>query len=157
MLLKSSIFFLLALTIISSNIYILFTVAGLMILSNLLFNKEFKSSIKKIKYVFLLYFTTILFQLFMNQEGEVLFKFYKYYITRDGVFIVLVNFLRILDILLISWIINAQNIFTGRFRRYNELVDIIIELVPEVFILFRKKMGFKTFFRHILKQINSKI
>ncbi|RUA06516.1 MAG: hypothetical protein DSY38_04160 [Fusobacteria bacterium] len=157
MLLKSSIFLILLLTILTSNIYILITVAGLMILSNLLFNKTLKSSIKKMKYVFLLYFTTVLFQLFMIQEGEVIFKIYNYYITWDGLIQVGINFLRIFDILLISWLINAQNIFTGRFKRYNELIDIIIELVPEVFVLFRKKMRFKLFFRHILKQIEGKI
>jgi len=104
-----------------------------------------------------LYFTTVLFQLFMIQEGEVIFKIYNYYITWDGLIQVGINFLRIFDILLISWLINAQEIFTGRFRRYNELIDIIIELVPEVFVLFRKKMRFKLFFRHILKQIEGKI
>ena len=157
MLLKSSIFFLLLLTILTSNIYILITVAGLMMFSNLLFNKNLKISVKRMKYVFLLYFTTILFQLFMIQDGEVIFKFYNIYITWRGVTQVGINFLRIFDILLISWLINAQNIFTGRFQRYNELIDIIIELVPEVFVLFRKKMKFKGFFRHILKQIEGKI
>ncbi|MGB6129045.1 MAG: hypothetical protein WBG30_09865, partial [Psychrilyobacter sp.] len=63
MLLKSSIFFILLLTILTSNIYILVIVAGLMILSNLLFNKNLKKSMKRMKYVFLFYFTTVLFQL----------------------------------------------------------------------------------------------
>jgi len=128
-----------------------------MIIWNLLFNKNLKSSIKKMKYVFLLYFTTILFQLFMIQDGEVIFKIYDFYITWRGVTQVGVNFLRIFDILLISWIINAQTIFTGKLKRYNELIDVIIELVPEVFILFKKKLRFKSFFRHIIKQIESKI
>ena len=157
MLLKSSIFLILLTTIITTNIYILTIVAGLMIISNLLFNKNLKSSIKKMKYVFLLYFTTVLFQLFMIQDGEVIFKFYNYYITWRGVTQVGINFLRIFDILLISWLINARNIFTGRLQRYNELIDIIIELVPEVFILFKKKLKFNSFFRHTLKQIEGKI
>jgi len=157
MLLKSSIFFILLLTILTSNIYILIIVAGLMIFSNLLFNKNLKNSMRKMKYVFLLYFTTILFQLVMIQDGEVIFKFYNFYITWRGVTQVGINFLRIFDILLISWLINAQNIFTGRFQRYNELIDVIIELVPEVFVLFKKRMKFKAFFRHILKQIEGKI
>ena len=157
MLLKSSIFFILLITIITTNIYILISVAGLMIISNLLFNKDLKKSIKRMKYVFLLYFTTVLFQLFMIQDGEVIFKFYNFYITWRGVTQVGINFLRIFDILLISWLINARNIFTGRLKRYNELIDIIIELVPEVFVLFRKKLKFNSFFRHILKQIEGKI
>lgn len=157
MLLKSSIFFILLLTILTSNIYILITVAGLMIFSNLLFNKNLKVYINRIKYVFFLYFTTILFQLLMIQDGEVIFKFYNFYITWRGITQVGINFLRISDILLISWLINAQNIFTGRFQRYNKLIDTIIELVPEIFILFKKKMKFKAFFRHILKQIEGKI
>ncbi len=157
MLLKSSIFLILLITIITTNIYILITIAGLMILSNLLFNKNLKKSIKRMKYVFLLYFTTVLFQLFMIQDGEVIFKFYNFYITWRGVTQVGINFLRIFDILLISWLINARNIFTGRLKRYNELIDIIIELVPEVFVLFRKKLKFNSFFRHILKQIEGKI
>ncbi|MCK5779556.1 MAG: hypothetical protein KAH04_00945 [Psychrilyobacter sp.] len=157
MLLKSSIVLILLLTILTTNTYILIIIAGLMIASNLLFNKKIKSSIKKMKYVFLLYFTTVLFQLFMIQDGEVIFKIYNFYITWRGVTLVGVNFLRIFDILLISWLINAQNIFTGRLRRYNELIDIIIELVPEVFILFKKRLRFKLFFRHIIKQIEGKI
>lgn len=157
MLLKSSIVLILLLTILTTNTYILIIIAGLMIASNLLFNKKIKSSIKKMKYVFLLYFTTVLFQLFMIQDGEVIFKIYNFYITCRGVTLVGVNFLRIFDILLISWLINAQNIFTGRLRRYNELIDIIIELVPEVFVLFKKRLRFKLFFRHIIKQIEGKI
>lgn len=157
MLLKSSIGFLLLLTILTSNIYILIIVAGLMIFSNLLFNKNLKYYIKKMKYVFLFYLTTILFQLFMIQDGEVIFKFYNFYITWRGIIQIGINFLRIFDILLISWLINAQNIFTGRLQRYNELIDTILELIPEVFVLFKKKMKFKSFFRHILKQIESKI
>jgi len=157
MLLKSSIIFILLLTILTSNIYILIIVAGLMIFSNLLFNKNLKYYIGKMKYVFLLYFTTILFQLFMIQDGEVIVKIYSFYITWRGITQIGINFLRILDILLVSWLINAQNIFTGKFQRYNKLIDTIMELVPEIFVLFKKKMRFKSFFRHILKQIESKI
>lgn len=157
MLLKSSIIFILLLTILTSNIYILIIVAGLMIFSNLLFNKNLKIYIKRMKYVFFIYFTTIFFQLLMIQDGEVIFKFYNFYITWRGVIQIGINFLRIFDILLISWLINAQNIFTGRFQRYNKLIDTIMELVPEIFVLFKKKMKFKAFLRHILKQIEGKI
>ncbi len=157
MLLKSSIIITLLLTVITSNIYILTTIAGLMIISNLLFNKTLKNDLKKIKYVFFLYLITIIFQLFMVQEGKVIIKIYNIYITWDGVFRIGTNFLRIFDLLLVSWLINAQSIFTGRLKRYNELIDIIIELVPEIFVLFKKKMRFNYFFKHILKQIQGKI
>jgi hypothetical protein len=93
----------------------------------------------------------------MIQDGEVILKFHSFYITWNGVIQVGINFLRIFDILLISWLINAQNIFTGKLKRYNQLIEIIVELVPEVFVLFKKRMGFKWFFRHILKQVRSKI
>ena len=41
----------------------------------------------------------------------------------------------------------------NHFGKYKRVTENVLELVPEVFVMFRKKMTLKKFFRHILKKI----
>ncbi|MCJ8343377.1 MAG: energy-coupling factor transporter transmembrane protein EcfT [Cetobacterium sp.] len=157
MLLKSSLLILFICNLFSktlNEVSILF-VLGLIL--NFIYNKNLYKSIKKIKFFLIFYLTTCLVQLFYVQEGEVLFKIYKIYITKEGMVNFGISFLRIFNLLFLSWVVNSQKLFNGRFAGYQQVVENVMDLVPEVFKLFKKKMKIKWFFRHILNQIKVKI
>ena len=157
MLLKSSLLILFICNLFSKSLLevsILFLVG---VIFNLIYNKDIFKHLKKLKFFFFFYFTTCIVQLFYMQEGEVLFKIYKFYITKEGVEAFGINFLRIFNLLLLSWIINSKNLLKGRFVKYQNVIENVMDLVPEVLKLFKKRMKIKWFFRHILNQIKVKI
>lgn len=123
---------------------------------NIAYNSQFKQQLKRIWILFFFYLSTFVIQLYYYQEGKVLVQLFGFYITLEGVQQFLGNFLRILNLILLSWIVANQKIFHGRFARYQEIIETVIEFVPQVFILFRKKMKIKWFFRYILKKIQEK-
>ncbi|AVQ17453.1 MULTISPECIES: CbiQ family ECF transporter T component [Fusobacterium] len=123
---------------------------------NIAYNSQFKQQLKRIWILFFFYLSTFVIQLYYHQEGKVLVQLFGFYITLEGVQQFLGNFLRILNLILLSWIVANQKIFHGRFARYQEIIETVIEFVPQVFILFRKKMKIKWFFRYILKKIQEK-
>ena len=123
---------------------------------NIAYNSQFKQQLKRIWILFFFYLSTFVIQLYYHQEGKVLVQLFDFYITLEGVQQFLGNFLRILNLILLSWIVANQKIFHGRFARYQEIIETVIEFVPQVFILFRKKMKIKWFFRYILKKIQEK-
>ncbi|MGL4688237.1 MAG: hypothetical protein ACRCVS_06055, partial [Fusobacteriaceae bacterium] len=92
-----------------------------------------------------------------NQEGEVFFKIFGVYITRQGLNEFLLSFLRILNLLMLSWIASYSKIFGKGLGKYQRVIENVIFLIPQVINLFKKKMKLKWFFRHILKQIKVKI
>ena len=156
MLLKSSLFILLLSNIVIDNIKVMMGITFILFIMNIILNKDFKKNIGKMKFLFFLYFTTCLIQLFYMQEGRVLFKIGNFYITEEGVFNFLLNFLRIFNLLLISWIVSAKNIINGKFNKYQHVIENVIDLVPQALLLIKKRMKIKWFFRHILKQIRVK-
>ena len=123
---------------------------------NIAYNSQFKQQLKRIWILFFFYLSTFVIQLYYHQEGKVLVQLFGFYITLEGVQQFLGNFLRILNLILLSWIVANQKIFHGRFARYQAIIETVIEFVPQVFILFRKKMKIKWFFRYILKKIQEK-
>lgn len=155
MLLKSSLFILLVLNIFFNNFKILVSVFVLILVLNLIFNKNKKKYIKRLGILLFFYFSTFFIQLFYVQEGKVLFKIYNFYITEQGLINFSINFIRILNLILLSWLINEINIFKGRFKKYQKIIDTVIDLVPEVFILFKKKMKLKYFYKYIIKKIKN--
>ena len=102
------------------------------------------------------YLSTFLIQLYYGQQGKVLFKFYSFYITEEGLINFGVSFIRILNLILMSWLINEMKLLTGRFSKYQKIIDTVIDLVPEVFTLFKKRMKAKNFTRYILKDISKR-
>ena len=99
---------------------------------------------------------TCLLQIFYTQEGEVILKFYNFYLTKEGVINFILNLLRIFNLLLLSWVVSTQKFLTGRFIKYQKIIETVIELVPEALLLIKKRMGIKRFFRYILEQIKVK-
>lgn len=154
--LRSSLFILLLLNIFCSNLYYISISTILLIGINLKYNKELNKHVKRVRFLFFFYFITCLLQIFYTQEGEVIVKIYNFYLTKEGVINFILNFLRILNLLLLSWVVSTQKILVGRFVKYQNIIETVIELVPEAILLIKKRMGIKRFFRYILKQIKVK-
>ena len=157
MLLKSSLFLLLLSNILINNLKIMCGISIILLLLNITLNKDLKNNLNRMKFLFFLYFSTCLIQLFYKQEGRVLFKIANFYITEEGMFNFLLNFLRIFNLLMISWIVSAKKIVSGKFNKYQKVIETVIDLVPQALVLIKKRMRIKWFFRHILKQIKVKI
>jgi energy-coupling factor transporter transmembrane protein EcfT len=157
MLLKSSLFLLLLSNILINNLKFMCGISVILLVLNIVLNKELKNNLNKMKFLFFLYFSTCLIQLFYKQEGRVLFKIANFYITEEGMFNFLLNFLRIFNLLMISWIVSAKKIVRGKFNKYQKVIETVIDLVPQALVLIKKRMRIKWFFRHILKQIKVKI
>ena len=156
MLLKSSLFILLLVNIFTSNLLILSSILLVVLILNLCLNKNLKKHSRQLKVLLFFYLSTFLVQLYYGQQGKVLFKFYNFYLTEEGLMNFAVNFIRILNLILMSWLINEMKLLTGRFSKYQKIIDTVIDLVPVVFILFKKKMKAKNFTRYILKDINKR-
>lgn len=154
--LKSSILALLVVSIFTDDLKFIALIFLLAIVLNMIYNKNLFENIKRIKILFLLYLITSIFQLFYKQEGKIILKIYNFYLTQEGIIGFIKNYIRIINLILISWIINSQNIFKGRFKKYQNIIENVINLIPEVFTLVKKKMKLKYFFRYILKQITVK-
>lgn len=92
----------------------------------------------------------------LNQEGEVLFKIFNFYITRAGLNGFFINFFRVFNLLMMSWIVTSQKIFNDSFGKYQRVIENVISLVPEVITAFKKRIKLKWFFRYILNQVKSK-
>ena len=135
MLLKSSLFILLLVNIFTSNLIILSVILIIVLILNFTLNKNLRKHSKQLK---------------------VLFKFYSFYITQEGLINFGVSFIRILNLILMSWLINEMKLLTGRFSKYQKIIDTVIDLVPEVFVLFKKRMKAKNFTRYILKDISKR-
>ena len=157
MLLKSSLLLLLLSNIFINNLKFMCGISVILLLLNIILNKELKNNLSKMRFLFFLYFSTCLIQLFYKQEGRVLFKIANFYITEEGMFNFLLNFLRIFNLLMISWIVSAKKIVRGKFNKYQKVIETVIDLVPQALVLIKKRMRIKWFFRHILKQIKVKI
>lgn len=157
MLLKSSLFLLLLSNIFINNLKIMCGISIILLLLNITLNKDLKNNLNRMKFLFFLYFSTCLIQLFYKQEGRVLFKIANFYITEEGMFNFLLNFLRIFNLLMISWIVSAKKIVSRKFNKYQKVIETVIDLVPQALVLIKKRMRIKWFFRHILKQIKVKI
>lgn len=156
MLLKSSLFILLLVNIFTSNLIVLSIILFIVLVLNLSLNKNLKGHARQLKVLLFFYLSTFLIQLYYGQQGKVLFKFYNFYITQEGLMNFGVNFIRILNLILMSWLINEMKLLTGRFSKYQRIIDTVIDLVPEVFVLFKKKMKAKNFTRYILKDISKR-
>lgn len=156
MLLKSSLFILLLVNIFTSNLLILSSILLVVLILNLCLNKNLKKHSRQLKVLLFFYLSTFLVQLYYGQQGKVLFKFYNFYLTQEGLMNFGVSFIRILNLVLMSWLINEMKLLTGRFSKYQKIIDTVIDLVPVVFVLFKKKMKAKNFTRYILKDINKR-
>lgn len=154
--LKSSLVILLGINIFFDNLEVIFATTLVLLFLNIKNNVDIKRNMGKIKFLFFLYFMTCLLQIFYTQEGRVLFKIYKFYVTREGLENFVLNFLRIYNLMLLSWIVTTKKMLNGKFNKYQNVIENVIDLVPQALTMVRKRMKIKWFFRYILKQIKAK-
>ena len=154
--LRSSLFILLLLNIFLNNLLYIGVTTIILFLLNLKYNKNLRENIGRVKFLFFLYFITCFLQIFYTQEGEVLFKISKFYVTKEGMYNFFLNFMRVFNLLLLSWLVVAQKLINTKFNKYQKIIETVIELVPQAILLIRKRMRIKWFFRYILKQIRLK-
>ncbi len=154
--LRSSLFILLLLNIFLNNLLYIGVTTIILFLLNLKYNKNLRENIGRVKFLFFLYFITCFLQIFYTQEGEVLFKISKFYVTKEGMYNFFLNFMRVFNLLLLSWLVVAQKLINTKFNKYQKIIETVIELVPQAILLIRKRMRIKWFFRYILKQIKVK-
>lgn len=153
MLLNSILAVLFLTSIIFDDLRIIGAVSAAELLLNIFFNKNLKNDIKKLKILIYIYIGTFLIQIFSHQEGEVLIKIWNIYITKAGLVNFTINFLRVVNLIMLSWLLSKKCSIFNHFGKYKRVAENVLELVPEVFVMFRKKMTLKKFFRHILKKI----
>ena len=154
--LRSSLFILLLLNIFLNNLLYIGVTTIILFLLNLKYNKNLRENIGRVKFLFFLYFITCFLQIFYTQEGEVLFKISKFYVTKEGMYNFFLNFMRVFNLLLLSWLVVAQKLINTKFNKYQKIIETVIELVPQAILLIRKRMRIKWFFKYILKQIRVK-
>lgn len=154
--LKSSLLILFVLNLFVKNMTVLGVLLFIGVVLNIIFNKELLKHLKKLKFLIFIYLTTFLAQIYYHQEGEVLFKIYSIYVTKGGILNFALSFLRIINLILLSWLVNTQNILPKSLSSYQKVIEDVIELIPEVFKIFKSKRKIKWFFRYILSQIKIK-
>lgn len=154
--LKSSLLILFVLNLFVKNMTVLGVLLFIGVVLNIIFNKELLKHLKKLKFLIFIYLTTFLAQIYYHQEGEVLFKIYSIYVTKGGILNFASSFLRIINLILLSWLVSTQNILPKSLSSYQRVIEDVIELIPEVFKIFKSKRKIKWFFRYILSQIKIK-
>lgn len=157
MLLKSSFIILIIGNLYLNNLIDLtFLLVLLLIINIFRKNNLFKKSKKVIGFLIFYFFTTF-FQIFMYPNGEVIYKIFSFYITYQGVENFLINYLRVINLLLISWLVDYKKYLGNKFFGYHKVIETIVMLVPEVITLFKKRLKVKWFFRHILKEARKRV
>ncbi|WP_288217633.1 hypothetical protein [uncultured Fusobacterium sp.] len=58
--------------------------------------------------------------------------------------------------MLLSWIVTTKKLLNGKFNKYQNVIENVIDLVPQALVMIKKRMKIKWFFRYILKQIRVK-
>ena len=153
MLLNSILTVLFLTSIILDDIRIIGAVSAVELLLNIFLNRNLKQDIKRLRVLLYIYLGTFLIQIFSHQEGEVLLKIWNIYITKAGVINFTANFLRVLNLIMLSWLVSKKWLIFDHFGKYKRVAENVVDLVPEVFVMFRKRMTLKRFFRHIFKKI----
>ena len=144
---------LLIVNIINSNLKVLGAIFILLNALNIFLNKNLLKNIKKLKILIYIYFLTFFMYVFSGQEGEVILKIFGVYLTKEALINFLSNFVRVINFIMVSWLIKGDSVLFNKLGRYKKVIENVVELVPEVFVLFKKRLKIKSFLRHILTSI----
>lgn len=151
--LNSFFIILIVINIIVGDLKIIAGIFTVELILNIIMNKTFVKNIKKLKFLIYVYLFTFFIQITSNQEGEVIAKILGIYITKNALVYFFTNFTRVINLVMISWLIKDTGFIFNKLGRYKYIMETVIELVPEVFILFRRRLKFKSFLRYILAHI----
>ncbi|MDR3259823.1 MAG: hypothetical protein LBT51_09485 [Fusobacteriaceae bacterium] len=168
MLLKSSLILLLLLNTVIKDFRVITGIFVFSILLNIITNKNLKENIKKTKIFFLVYLMTCILNIFFAREGKIIlsipidFSVFNIsikkliYITEEGIIRGTLLFLRLSTFIMISWIVTYKKLLMNKNGKYQKIILIVTEMLPESLTLIRKKMKLKSFIKHILKELENK-
>ena len=161
MLLESS---LILINIFLKNIFILSLITVFLIALNLKLDNNFFIKGKKIDKFLLIYLFSCLISIVFIKNGIVLFEVGNFYITKEGVEIGFGKFIRIFNFLLISLYLSAKyksykvNIRHPRFEKiklyYKDIFRVILETVPYIIDLAKKRVKFTRIYKKILIKVH---
>lgn len=154
--LNSFLFILFISTIFVENLKVVLTIFIVEVILNIVLNKNLIRDLKRLKFLIYIYTITFIIHIISHQNGEVILKLFNIYITKDGVMNFLVTFLRIINLMMISWVVKDTGFLMRKLGRYRRVIENVIRLVPEVVVVFRRRLKFKSFLRYILIRIDLK-
>ncbi|WP_163468360.1 CbiQ family ECF transporter T component [Fusobacterium sp. IOR10] len=143
-------------TVFVQNLKVISIIFLIVFVLNVVLNKNLIINLKKLKVLVYIYMVTFIIQIISHQNGEVLFKVFNIYVTKNGVVYFLVTFLRIINLMMISWLAKDTGFLMNKLGRYRQVIENVIRLIPEVFVLFKRRLKFKSFLRYILREIKLK-
>lgn len=149
--LLSSILFIV--NLINKNLKNFILIFLISIIYNISLKNNFMKRISKMKFMIFFFVSAFLMQIVYVSDGEIILQIWKFYITKKGILAGSKIILKIMNILLISWTMDFQKSFSGKFLRYQKIVKIVVKLVPEIFVLFKNKFDSKKTFKIILKKV----
>lgn len=162
MLLESS---LLIINIFNKNIYLLISVLIFLLIFNFYKDKDFFYKIKKMDKFILIYLFYLIISIFLYKTGKVIYGIGNFYITYEGVLNGLINFLKLINFLLVSFMIsykfkNQKKFFSIKNSKikkienyYSEIFEHILEAIPFIFDLIKKKVKFSHSYKRILLKV----
>jgi len=144
--------FLFIINLLLTNIYIL------LIMTFLLMFISSRLNFKKLpKFIYFFYFTLAFSKIFFIQEGQVVLKILNVYITKESLLHCFLNYIKILNVLLLSKFI-SKNIKIGDFKNsYTEILEIIVVFVPQIMTMFKKRVGIQDLYKKILINVYRKL
>ena len=77
-------------------------------------------NIKKLKYSIVFIIISFVFQLILNNYGEIFYSFYSINIYYQGIKFGFVTTIKILNLILISWIIDYEKILPNLISKYSK-------------------------------------
>ncbi|MFK4785557.1 hypothetical protein [Fusobacterium sp. MFO224] len=143
-------------TIFIENLKVVLAIFVIELILNIVLTKDLIKNLKKLKFLGYIYMITFVIHIISHQTGEVIIKIFNIYVTKNGVRYFLVTFLRIINLVMISWLVKDTGFLMKRLGRYRRVMENVFRLVPEVFVLFRRRLKFKSFLRYILTRIDLK-
>ncbi|TDT71809.1 hypothetical protein EV215_0493 [Hypnocyclicus thermotrophus] len=153
MLLNSIIFLFI---ILNKNFIYQLTVSILLLTINF-FNKKKTKIYQNIKHVYIFFILISISKIFIYQEGEVLIKLGKFFITKLGFSLFLNNFLRLINLTILAHNITILARDKISLGEYEKIFSIILDMTPKVFNNFKKRRKIKYFYKNIFKEIYKRL
>ena len=150
MLLESS---LLIINIFNKNIYLLISILIFLLIFNFYKDKEFFYKIKKMDKFILIYLFYLIISIFLYKTGRIICNIGNFYITYEGVLKSTINFLR-LKFKNNKIRFSSKNSKIKKIENYySEIFEHILEAIPFIFDLIKKKVKFSHSYKRILLKV----
>lgn len=156
---------LIIINIFLKNIYLLLILFLILLFLNFKNDKNFIKQIKRIAKFSLIYLFYLLVGICFYKNGKVLFKIYSIYITEEGLLNGFITYIKLVNLLLLSFFISVKfkekkynlDIKNKKIQKiemfYSEVFEKILETVPFIFDLIKKRSKFSDIYKRILIKV----